>query len=263
MAEPPDPNSGFAAVYDIIYAAPPDDPFLAAQLAFIQARCPAPPAAILDAGCGTGRHVLALAERGHRVVGVDVSRPMLRQARANPAPPRLLVQADLAALPFANESFAASLCLESPLAYLHTNAELQSALYSLRRVLRAGAALIADVFDYPGTLGAGPVPPHRRVFAAPSGTVEVVESHRYEDHEQVWRMRQEFTVRSGGRSSAFVVEHRLRIRSAGEYAASFEAAGFAVEELLIAYPGTPRALEGERRLIFVCRALVHRGIPRG
>lgn len=35
---------------------------------------------ILDVGCGTGRHAVALAERGYRVTGVDISRGMLAEA---------------------------------------------------------------------------------------------------------------------------------------------------------------------------------------
>src|SRR5262245_62204178 len=35
---------------------------------------------ILDVGCGTGRVAVALAEEGFEVVGVDLSKPMLRQA---------------------------------------------------------------------------------------------------------------------------------------------------------------------------------------
>jgi SAM-dependent methyltransferase len=38
-------------------------------------------ARILDIGCGTGRHALELARRGYRVIGVDLSESMLRQAR--------------------------------------------------------------------------------------------------------------------------------------------------------------------------------------
>ena len=42
----------------------------------------APPARILDAGCGTGRVAVRLAELGYDVVGVDVDESMLAQARA-------------------------------------------------------------------------------------------------------------------------------------------------------------------------------------
>ena len=42
----------------------------------------APPASVLDAGCGTGRVAIELSRRGHAVVGVDVDEAMLEAARA-------------------------------------------------------------------------------------------------------------------------------------------------------------------------------------
>jgi SAM-dependent methyltransferase len=42
----------------------------------------APPARVLDAGCGTGRVAVRLAELGYDVVGVDVDPSMLAEARA-------------------------------------------------------------------------------------------------------------------------------------------------------------------------------------
>ncbi len=41
-----------------------------------------PGSSILDVGCGTGRHSVELAARGHHVVGVDLSPGMLQVARA-------------------------------------------------------------------------------------------------------------------------------------------------------------------------------------
>ncbi len=41
----------------------------------------AKPARILDIGCGTGRHAIELARRGHRVTGIDLSADQLGRAR--------------------------------------------------------------------------------------------------------------------------------------------------------------------------------------
>ena len=40
-----------------------------------------PPMRVLDVGCGTGRHALEMARRGYLVVGIDVARSYLVQAR--------------------------------------------------------------------------------------------------------------------------------------------------------------------------------------
>jgi len=39
-----------------------------------------PGAAILDVGCGTGRHSVELAKRGYKVTGIDLSAEMLKEA---------------------------------------------------------------------------------------------------------------------------------------------------------------------------------------
>lgn len=57
-----------------------------------------PGARVLDAGCGTGRVAVRLAELGHRCVGVDVDASMLTVARRD-APDISWVQGDLADLP--------------------------------------------------------------------------------------------------------------------------------------------------------------------
>jgi SAM-dependent methyltransferase len=58
----------------------------------------------LDLGCGGGSYLDALAATGRTAIGLDRSADQLRFARRRS---RLIVQADAAALPFADESFSA------------------------------------------------------------------------------------------------------------------------------------------------------------
>ncbi|MFT4108188.1 class I SAM-dependent methyltransferase [Propionicimonas sp.] len=77
--------------------------------------------AILDAGCGPGRHAGYLAEAGHRVVGVDVDPTLIAAARAD-SPGPLYVVADLAGLtlpPEAPAAFDAILCAGNVMGFLH------------------------------------------------------------------------------------------------------------------------------------------------
>jgi ubiquinone/menaquinone biosynthesis C-methylase UbiE len=254
-------GAGFAAVYDVIHGTVPA--FFEAQMAYLTAQVEGCQS-VLDAGCGTGRQMRALREQGYRVTGLDASRAMLEQARRKldgVGRPACLAQGWLQRLPFAAETFHAALCLESPLAYLASGEELQQGLGELRRVLRPGARLLIDVFDYLGTLGAEPIEQHRARFVTDQGEVRVLETHHYDPATSTWQMRQTFRVieRSGPAEPSFTIEHYLHMRSADEYAAAIESAGFAILELLPAYPQSPRAVRHEARFIF---SLLRKGMTR-
>src|SRR3990170_5026125 len=57
-------------------------PFIEAQLHLL-APSNARPLRILDAACGTGMHVLALAQAGYTASGADLSAGMIQRARQN------------------------------------------------------------------------------------------------------------------------------------------------------------------------------------
>ena len=71
------------------------------EASFVASLLP-PGAAVLDAGCGTGRVAVELARRGYQVVGVDLDERMLAGARAK-APDLPWYVADLAAPDLAGE----------------------------------------------------------------------------------------------------------------------------------------------------------------
>lgn len=99
---------------------------------------------VLDAGCGTGEHVIALAGRNcRRAVGIDFAPGMIRRAAA--AVPAHLSssiefrQTDLSRpLPFPQGSFDRVLSVSS----LHMIEEPVRTLRELRRVLRASGRLV-------------------------------------------------------------------------------------------------------------------------
>jgi ubiquinone/menaquinone biosynthesis C-methylase UbiE len=99
---------------------------------------PSPGARLLDLGCGTGHHLLWARERGYEAAGTDGSEAMLWEARRlNPSSDLQRAPAD--ALPFADASFDAVLCIEV-LRYLP---RIDTCLREMSRVLKPGGICLA------------------------------------------------------------------------------------------------------------------------
>src|SRR6185295_6706925 len=93
---------------------------------------------VLDAGCGMGRHARQLAPHTGRLIAVDFSRAIDQAARNTAGLPNVgCVQADLLALPFADESFD----FIYSLGVLHHIEQTEVAIRNLVRKLKAGGRL--------------------------------------------------------------------------------------------------------------------------
>src|ERR671931_769508 len=169
------------------------------------ARC-APGALILDAGCGPGRHALALARMGYRVVGLDRAAVLLAAGRraAGGAPWPRFVRGDYARVPFPDGSFDAVLNLGTALGYGGEREDL-AALREFRRVLARGGRLVLETAHLdaaaPGgalaeleerTLPADSVLRVQRHFDARRGLLHEVQQLRDRD---VWGPPRAYTIR--------------------------------------------------------------------
>jgi len=86
---------------------------------------------VLDAPCGTGRLRSVLERRGMRYVGLDVSMPMLREARRGDETD--LVMAFVDRMPFRDDSFDVVVCCRL-LHHLHDHTEAEAVVRELVRV---------------------------------------------------------------------------------------------------------------------------------
>jgi len=121
-----------------------------------------PGARLLELGVGTGRVALPLHRRGRRVVGVDLSLPMLDRYRAKAAalglPPPAVLRADATRLPFRDA------CVDAVLEVhvLHLVPAWREALAEARRVLAPGGVVLVGRGG--GRHGGGPRERTRRRF---------------------------------------------------------------------------------------------------
>lgn len=107
---------------------------------------------VLDAGCGTGRHLCeAFRRQGVHVVGIDLNWDDLRKAQALAALTsaedsggRLVAKADVTRLPFKDESFDVVVCSE----VLEHIPENRKAVAELLRVLKPGKDMVVSVPRY-------------------------------------------------------------------------------------------------------------------
>jgi SAM-dependent methyltransferase len=107
---------------------------------------------VLDAACGTGHHAIALARRGYRAAGADLSAQMIAQARRNAAEADAPVEwavAGLGELAAAFEGqFDAALCLGNSLPHLLTQEAVAAALADLAALLQPGGLLVVQNRNY-------------------------------------------------------------------------------------------------------------------
>ncbi|NLF29415.1 MAG: class I SAM-dependent methyltransferase [Planctomycetes bacterium] len=106
----------------------------------------------LDAACGTGLHAIALARRGARVVGADLSAGMLEQARRRAQAQRVDVRwvctpmQKLAAA--VDGAFDAVLCLGNSLPHVLTDADLDATLAGFAARLAPSGAVVLHLLNY-------------------------------------------------------------------------------------------------------------------
>lgn len=105
---------------------------------------------VLEVGCGIGNCVVALAELGYDVTGIDISEQSLQRCRdlleRRRVTARLLKQ-DLQEATFCGE-FDAAIGLSSFITHFLSEAEQRECLRRMRDALRPGGYLVLSIYDY-------------------------------------------------------------------------------------------------------------------
>lgn len=238
-----------AAVYDVMNDWPArlafELPWLDSTLAAHGTR------RVLDVACGTGQHVIALAQRGYAAGGADASPAMITAARGSAAAAGIeaaFVVSDLLELDARiDEVFDAVLCLGNSLPHLLTQDQLVAALRQMRGRLVDGGLLVLHDLNYDLRMQTRP-----RFFAA-SGNAQTL----------VWRLADYddggitfHTALFQWNGSAWTVEvnsTRQRPLLAADLREALRQAGFGPVEFYGALDGRPFDAAASGDLVVVAR----------
>ncbi len=205
-----------------------------------------PASRVVDLGCGHGRHALALARRGHGVLGVDAVPGFVALAKEAALREGLgaeFVHADLRTFSVSEPCFDGAVCLFDAFGWFDDEGDL-AILRNARAMLRPGARLLLDV--------------RTREFVtrlAPVGLTETADGAMMVD-------RQRFDLESGrlvdtrttvrhGRTRT--VTFSLRIYAYTELRTLLRVAGFEVERVFGGFDGAPLSAARPRTLVVARR----------
>jgi ubiquinone/menaquinone biosynthesis C-methylase UbiE len=211
----------------------------AARLAGVE-----PPAEILDAPSGFGRHSIPLAKAGYQVTAVDRSPVLLEEGRRRAGDtewPRF-VQADFRELPFEDENFDVVLNLFSSIGYRGEEGDRQM-LSEFLRVVRPGAALVIETGHRDWLMAIF----QPRTWEPLDGEDVVAEARSF-DHV-AGEIETEHILVAGGSRRSFT--YKLRVYTATELVRMLEDVGFREIECFGDYGGGE--LVRETRLVVRAR----------
>lgn len=207
---------------------------------------------VLELACGTGRITIPMAEQGIRITGLDISGPMLSQARKKAAAKGVnveWVQADCRNFKLAKKFRLIFLPFNS-ITHLHDLESIEACLSCVGRHLARDGRFIIDVF----------VPAMQILMRDPSkrypvaeyldpdgeGTVTITESNVYDSAAQINRIKWYYSIGAG---KEFIKENNMRMFFPQELDALLKYNGFVIENKFADYGETHFTSESGKQLL--------------
>jgi len=101
---------------------------------------------VLDLACGAGRHLRVLQDRGLAAMGLDLSLPLLQEARRE-VPEATLLRGDMRSLPFRSASFGLVASFFTSFGYFDDETQDRRVLAEIGRVLTPDGAVFLDFLN--------------------------------------------------------------------------------------------------------------------
>ncbi|UCE01951.1 MAG: methyltransferase domain-containing protein [Candidatus Latescibacterota bacterium] len=200
---------------------------------------------VLDLACGAGRYTRALAARGARVVGLDLSSALLNSALESTHAGAAFVRGDMLRLPLRSASCHLVLSMFTSFGYLATSDEDQAMLGEVRRVLRDDGCFLLDFFNA-ARVRRTLVPETRRR----AGRFDVLERRSIDASTN--SVVKEIELRSGGKTYAY--REVVRLWSRPQLEKALCAAGLRVDRVWGDYEASAFDPEESERLLLLARS---------
>ena len=201
--------------------------------------------AVLDLGCGTGRHARQLASRRLRVLGLDLSGNSISQARRSEQPNLRFRQQDMR-LPFGVDAFDYIVNLFTSFGYFEDPADDLAVVRNIARALRQGGRVVLDYLNVR----------HAEQHLVPE---EVIDrqgvAYRISRSTNADHIVKRIVVERGGDARLEYVERVARFRLE-DFRLMFALYGMKIEETYGDYALAPFDEQTSSRLILVARKMV-------
>jgi SAM-dependent methyltransferase len=199
---------------------------------------------VLDIACGSGRHAVALAERGFQVTANDLSSTLLAEARklaeAKQTTPTF-TQFDMREIPFENE-FDLIVQLFTSFGYFESDDEDKVVLAHIARALKPGGWYVLDFLNA-HRLRKTLQPESRRTLDG----IDVLEQRVIFGE----RVVKSISITEGGETHRFM--EAVRLYSMEELSNMLQAVGLRVHRLFGDYHGEAFVPDTSLRLIFIAQ----------
>lgn len=205
---------------------------------------PAPGAAILDMGCGRGRHARSLARRGYRVTGVDLSPRALDQARRRAVEEGLDItfqQGDMRT-PVCDACFDGVASLFTAFGYFDDEGDHLRTVEAYAHNLRAGGWLFQDFLNAPYVESTLVPETHSEV-----GGVAITQRRWIEGG----RINKTITLRRNGDEHHF--QESVRLLTLDDLRALYDAASLDLQHTFGDYHGAPYGPDTPRLILYATR----------
>ncbi|MFH1129761.1 MAG: class I SAM-dependent methyltransferase [Pseudomonadota bacterium] len=203
---------------------------------------------ILDLGCGTGRHSVALAQAGMEVTGIDLSEHQLDLARATAKECKVQVawlQRDMRDLDDLGP-FDVCVSLFTVFGYFDEQEENQEVILQVAAALREGGRFLLDIFNHPAYVSRFP----KDVWHENDDAV-LKESTSYEVSTGMVVTDRTCFWKKGGELK--MPQSRVRAYLPHEIYAMMNRAGLRVEKVFGGLNEEPFDLGTSLRQVYICR----------